>query len=89
MAASGINRDEWLKALTEAGTNDHEDDQEAVTVNEFAALFDPPMNRQTASRRLLELERKGLAIRTHKRIGRMHNGYMANMLAYRLVKPAT
>ena len=60
-----INRDEWLAALTEAGVHSMVDDQDAVTVNEFAAMFGKPLG--TARSQLISLEKAGKAIRTTKR----------------------
>lgn len=80
---SGISRDEWLKALTDAGLHET-DDQEAVTVPEFAAMFG--LDRQTADRRLKRLEAIGKATRVRKRApaaGR--DGRMCWYVAFRLV----
>ena len=77
-----INRDEWLKALAEAGTP-HDDDREALTVDEFAEMFD--VTRVTASRRLERLAIAGKATRVRKRT-MISNGRTYNLLAYRLVQ---
>ena len=74
-----ISRDEWLKALTDAGV---EDDQGATTAGEFAALFG--LNRLTAERRLKALEAAGKVTRTHKRSART-DGRIVTCVAYRLV----
>lgn len=58
-----INRDEWLRALTEAQLSPI-DDQDAVTVPEFMALFS--LTRSTADRRLRTLVEKGKATKTSK-----------------------
>lgn len=76
-----INRDEWLKALTEAGVSEI-DDQDAVTVMEFAAMFD--LDRQTADRRLKRLEAAGKATKAKKRTSGP-DGRMCWYLAYKLV----
>ena len=80
-----INRDEWLKALVDAGVADIVDDQHAVTVSEFAALFDPPLNSMTARRHLTKLVDAGKATKTSKR-SRDPNGRLFTMQAYRLVQ---
>ena len=79
MSAS-ISRDEWLKALTEAGLNE-EDDQEAVTIGEFAALLNVPV--QTAQSQMNKLVRLGKARRTTKR-GVTSYGRHISFTAYRL-----
>jgi len=77
-----INRDEWIAALNEAGISD-DNDQDAVTVPEFAAMMD--MHQQTASRRLIALEKAGKATRTRK-LKAAPDGRMMRYLAFRLVK---
>lgn len=78
---SGINRDEWLKALNDAGLHDGTDDQDAVTAAEFGAMFGLP--RLTAERRLRALEQAGKATRTRK-VTRSVNGRSIPCVAYRL-----
>lgn len=80
MSAS-ISRDEWLKALHDAGYRDDEDDPNAVTVAEFAAMFG--LTRTVAERRLKALEERGTATRTAKR-GAGKDGRIMRLLAYRL-----
>lgn len=58
-----IARDAWLKALEEAG-QPTEDDQEAVTIREFAEMFQ--LRREAATRRLEALVAAGKATRTTK-----------------------
>lgn len=84
MSQSGITRDDWLKALNEAGVVT-EDDQNAVTVNEFMVMFDLP--RQQASRQLIQLEAAGRAVRTRK-IGTTPDGKTVRYLAFRLRQDA-
>lgn len=79
--SSGIARDEWLKALAEIG-EPQEDDQLAVSIPEFAAMFS--LNRQGAERRLRALEAAGKATRTHKRLTAA-DGRLRWLVAYRLV----
>lgn len=79
---SGINRDEWLKAMQDAGLS-NEDDQDAVTVTEFAEMFD--LHRATAERHLAKLESAGKAIRTRKRSAGI-DGRRYSAVAYRLEK---
>lgn len=77
-----ISRDEWLKALADAGVKSQEDDQLAVTVMEFAATFDLPA--PTARHQLELLVKAGKATRTAKR-GRTPYGRSITYNAYRLV----
>ena len=65
---STIQRDEWLKALSEAGLQPKVDDRDAVTVNEYAAMMQ--LDRQAARRHLEKLVTIGKTIRTTKRSGR-------------------
>lgn len=58
-----ISRDEWLKALGDAGFS-QEDDQSAVTLSEFAALVG--ISRHVAAARLGALIAAGKAIKTKK-----------------------
>lgn len=71
-----ITRDEWLKALEEAGVNALSDDQGALTVAEFAAMFG--ICRTAAVRRLEHLCAAGKATRTQKRVAKTY------AVAYRL-----
>ena len=75
-----INRDEWLRALAEAGYP-QEDDQSALTAAEFASMFNIP--RQTANDRLGKLIRCGKAVRTTKS-GLATDGRRIMFVAYRL-----
>lgn len=75
-----ISRDEWLKALSEIGHSE-EDDQEALTIEEFGAMFSMP--RETAERRLKQLAAAGKATRT-KKVGRSNDGRQVRYIAYRL-----
>ena len=79
--SEGITRDDWLKALTEAGAN-LEDDQDAVTVAEFMAMFD--LVRYTAERRLRALAAAGKATVTRKRMTAT-DGRRVYCIAYRLI----
>jgi DeoR/GlpR family transcriptional regulator of sugar metabolism len=76
-----ISRDEWLKALVEIGET-VEDDQQAVTVAEFAEMF--TMSRCTASRRLELLVTEGKATRTRKRLRVASNNRLMSLIAFRL-----
>ena len=78
-----INRDEWLSALEAAGMS-QEDDQQAITVHEFAAMFD--LRRFTAERKLAELVKTGKAIRTLK-LTTSPSGRRMRYVAYRLLEP--
>lgn len=77
-----ITRDDWMRALSEAGINDGEDDQSALTVAEFTALIGCS-SRQAAVRRLNVLEVAGKAKRTTKR-SRTTDGKVIMMSAWRL-----
>ncbi len=81
---SGITRDDWLKALAEAGIDDVEDDQQAVTAAEFGAMFGLPA--YSGERRLKALAAAGKATRTRKRV-KLSNGRIVSCVAYRLVTP--
>jgi DNA-binding IclR family transcriptional regulator len=76
-----ISRDEWLKALTEIGES-VEDDQQAITVAEFAEMF--TMSKCTAARRLDTLVSEGKAARTRKRQRVASNNRLMSLIAYRL-----
>ena len=77
---SGINRDEWLKALAECGEDDRSD-PDAITSTEFMAMMG--VDRQTARRRLEKLVAVGKATRTIKR-ERLSDGRTVRMNGYRL-----
>lgn len=80
---SGINRDEWLKALSEAGAAQLvESDPLAVTIAEFAEMLS--VTRNTAAKRMALLERTGKAERTTK-VGRGSDGRVFRSAAFRLV----
>src|SRR5262245_15280371 len=80
--ASGITRDDWLRALQDVGWNDT-DERDAVTRKEFAAMLQ--IDFQAAVRRLEVLVDKGMAVEKRKRetdgLGRMKH-----VIAYRLKK---
>lgn len=77
-----INRDEWLKALSDAGMDeDGPDDQGAVTIHEFAAMFD--IHPTVAGARLRRLEARGKARRVRKRVENSY-GRRVSYVAYRL-----
>jgi hypothetical protein len=59
-----ISRDEWLKALSDAGLHDDTDDQSALTTIEFMQMFD--LCETTARNRLAALVKAGKAIETTK-----------------------
>ena len=81
--SSGISREDWLKALAEANVPT-ENDQQAVTVAEFAAMLD--LTPWMAAYRLRNLHRNGRAVRTSKR-GPDSRGRQKALVAYRLVEP--
>ena len=77
-----ITRDDWLKALSEAGMSTHAvDDQGAVTISEFAEMFTLPY--QTARNKLARLIRAGRATETEKTVVNSY-GRRVSMKAYRL-----
>lgn len=78
---SGISRDEWLRALEEAGVDDR-NDPEAVTAHELGVMLG--IDHQAAARRLRKLEAIGKATKTRKRTAAA-DGRMSFMVAYRLV----
>ena len=61
---STISRDDWLRAVADAGfAQDH--DPDAITIGEFAAMFQIPPS--TAAHRLKKLVHAGRAAETTKR----------------------
>jgi hypothetical protein len=78
-----ISRDEWLKALSAAGFNDAEDDQDAVSIGEFAILLG--IGRSAAADRLEAMVAKGAAVKT-KKWQRQANGRRAHVNAFRLAE---
>ena len=77
-----INRDEWLKALKDAGFEDPGvDDQDAITIGEFAKLMGVP--EATASNQLRALVARGKATRTLKKAMNTY-GRRVSYVAYRL-----
>lgn len=79
----GITRDDWLRALDEAGCATV-DDQGAMTAQEFAEMIG--VDRQAAGRRLRMLEKAGKATRTTKRAKASDGRYYISP-AYKLVEP--
>jgi len=78
---SGPSRDDWLKALDDAGVMSIQDDRQAVTVNEFASMMG--FTHMTASRRLQALAAAGKATRTIK-VALVANNRRFPCVAYRL-----
>lgn len=76
-----INRDDWLKALHDAGVHDDVDDQDAVTAIELSAMFG--LSRIAAERRLKKLAATGKAMRSRKRV-LTSDGRTVSCVAYRL-----
>lgn len=79
---SGIDRDLWLKALNDAGLQ-HEDDQGAITIEEFATIIG--MKRVAASCRLEALVVAGKAVKTRKRTTTTDGRRTFYAVAYRLL----
>lgn len=79
-----ITRDEWLKALDEAGLKEDERAADAVTIDEFAAMMN--IARYTAARQLDTLVAAGKATRLRKRAN-AKDGRVMRLLAYRLSPP--
>ena len=82
--ASGITRDDWLKALSDVGWDDT-NDRSAVTRKEFAAMMQ--IDIKAAIRRLDFLVEHGLAELTQKREADVR-GRMNSVIAYRLIPDA-
>jgi hypothetical protein len=82
-AMSGISRDLWLRAVEESGLG-VVDDQGAITIAEFAEMFNPPIHRSSATRRMRLLVQNGRAVQTKKNISD-GTGRIYNQPAYRLV----
>lgn len=82
-----ITKDEWLKALEEAGQRDlTENDPSSLTAAEFAVMIG--VTRNTAARRLQLLETAGKVTRTTK-VCRGSDGRTFRTVAFRLlVDPA-
>ena len=78
-----IQRDEWLRALSEAG-EPLINDQQAITVNEFAEMMQLS-SRSTAERKLKRLVGAGHAIRTLT-IRTNNYGRTNHLIGYRLVQ---
>lgn len=77
-----ITRDDWLRALNEAGIAAAEDDQGAITVAEYMALVG--VQYDTARRQLRGLVTAGKATQTFKRT-RGADGRSLSLKAFRLV----
>lgn len=78
-----ITRDDWLSALAEAGIGaSGEDDQQAITVSEFASMMELPLG--TSRDHLLALIRQGKAVATRKTTVNAY-GRRLSYKAYRLV----
>jgi hypothetical protein len=71
-----------MKALSTAGLQMAEDDQSAVTINEFIDMMGI-LKRDAAYRRLEALVEQGLATRTHKWTTR-RDGKRFQLVAYKL-----
>lgn len=78
-----ITREDWLKALAEANIQT-ENDQQAVTVHEFAEMMG--LTPWMAAYHLRNLHRNGRAVRTSKR-GPDSLGRRRMLVAYRLIEP--
>ena len=78
--STAINRDDWLRALTEAGLT-HDGDQDAITATEFGAMFN--LKRAAARYKLAQLVEAGKAVPTRKRVADAA-GRIVVVPAYRL-----
>lgn len=78
-----ITRDDWLRALDAVGCS-VVNDPDALTCLEFCAMFTPPLDRNTGTRRLQKMVTAGLAIKTRKTVADT-SGRMVNTTAYKLV----
>lgn len=82
---SSITRDEWMHAVSEAGyVLDVDNDPQAITVNDFMAMFTPPLTRRAAENRLEVMIRAGKVRRTQK-LGTDSFGRTRRYVAYRLI----
>lgn len=77
-----IGREEWLKALADAGLHDDTDDQSALTATEFMRMFG--LTETTARHRLDQLVAAGKAIET-KKLATDGRGHRIRCRAFRLV----
>lgn len=75
-----ITRDDWLKALDDAGITG-ENDESALTVNEYAEMMG--VSRCTAFSQLQRLVRLGKAAKTYK-MGTTSYGRNIRYIAFRL-----
>ena len=79
---SGLTRDDWMKAMEDAGVDTGVGDPLAITTNEFAAMF--KLSRAQAERRLRKLEEAGRAKRTRK-LAPGGDGRLCWSVAFRLI----
>ena len=79
---NGLSRDLWIKALEEAGIQGGVDDQDAMTVHEFAAMMG--LAPTTARYQLARLVSTGKATKTTK-MGRDSRGHRTCYVSYRLL----
>ncbi len=82
--SANISRDEWLKALGDAGYQDDVDDKDSISIDEFATMFGLP--RTTAESRLRALVNDGKAVRS-KKWGVTAYGRRVQLRTFRLVTP--
>jgi hypothetical protein len=83
--SSGISRDAWLRAVEDVGMP-LVDDQDAISLQEFMAMLDPPLRLSAARSRINALIDAGKAIKTMKRI-QDTAGRWQYVPAYKLVDP--
>lgn len=79
--SEAISREEWLKALDDAGIDNRTDDQSALTAAELGAMLG--IDRQAVERRMEKLIAHGKATKTQKR-AKTVNGRSSFLVAYRL-----
>lgn len=85
MSPTHITRNEWLKALGDAGLHSTEDDPTAVTVMEFAAMMGN-LGRSTAAHQLARLVHAGKAVETRKWVTTTY-GRRTQCRAFKLIGP--
>lgn len=81
--SGGISRDEWLKALEDAGVHSTVDDQDALTMAEVAQMLS--ITPLAAKLRMDTMVKLGRAKATFK-WGTASNGRRQHLKAYRLIE---
>ena len=85
MSTSGITREEWLAAISQAEAAQVTSDPSLLSLYQYADLMGIHFN--SARRQLRKLERAGLAEKREKRM-RCEDGKVRAVSAWRLLKKA-